>query len=288
MLDRILEWLTAPLPRFVRLVVLPATGLLLVTVFVFLGFPYEVLADRALAVVEAQTGAIIRYAEVEPRLTVGGPGFRLHQVDVRLSDGTRYSADPVSVRPAWSTGWLTGNPMLRAFVVSEHGSLAGFVTVGRSYAWDGRIIDLDLSAIPLRGLGDVEISGRADVEANIRYADGAAEGEIELAARSGDIVYPAMPMPIEFETVNGSVSLGGDHLARVDSLTLDGPLFGASVRGTVGHARGRGSERIDATIGIDVREPGMRSLIKGFGLVLDSEGHADLSLGGTLSKPQLR
>ncbi len=288
MLDRILEWLTAPFSRTARLVVLPIVGLMLVTTFVFLGFPYEVLADRAVNALERQTGAMIRYGEVEPRL-IPAPGFRFHQVDVRTADGRRYQADPVSVRPAWSLGWLTGEPQIRAYMVSDHGSLAGFVTVGRGvYAWDGRIVDLDLAALPLPADQRIELTGRADIDADVRWDDGAAEGEIELTARQGEVVHSMVPMPIEFESVTGRIELGGEALARIDSFALEGPLFGAAVSGSIGQAADPTKAPLDLQIGIDVREPGMRSMAKQFGLTLDEDGHADLDVSGTVSKPRLR
>jgi type II secretion system protein N len=270
----------------VRLVVLPLTFLTLVVVFIFLGFPYDVLADRAIGLVERQTGAVIRYGEVEPRLAPA-PGFRFHRVDVRMPDGARYQADPVSIRPAWSFGWLLGEPQLRAYMLSDHGSLAGFVTLGSAWGWDGRIVDLDLAALPLRETG-VTLTGRADIEADVRYADGVAEGEIDLEARQGDIVHEMTPMPVEFDTIEGRVELGGEHLARIDTFTLDGPLFGASVTGTVGQAADPAQAPLDLSIGIEVREPGMRSMVRQFGMQLDRDGKAGIDVGGTVSKPRPR
>ncbi len=285
MLDRILEWLTAPLSRTVR-AVLPLVFVALVALFVFLGFPYDVLADRAIDVVERRTGAVIRYGEVEPRLAPA-PGFRFHQVDVRMPDGTRYQADPVSIRPAWSLGWLMGEPQLRAYMLSDHGSVAGFVTVGSALGWSGRIVDLDLAALPLDDTG-VDLSGRADIDADVRYADGVAEGHIDLEARQGDVTHEMAPMPIEFDTIEGKIELGGDTLARIETFTLDGPLFGASVTGTVGESADPMGAPLDLSIGIEVREPGMRSMVKQFGMQLDRDGKADIAVGGTVAKPRLR
>lgn len=289
MLDRLLEWLTAPLPRAARLFFIPLIGLALVLVFVFLGFPYDVVADRAVDEVEARTGAIIQYGEVEPRLTVGGPGFRFNEVVVRLPDGRRFQIDPISVRPAWSTSWFTGSPQLRAFVASDHGNLAGFLTVGRSFGWNGRIVALDLALLPIRaGFTRVDVSGRADIDADVRYEGGLAEGEIDFTAHAGEVVHPMLPMPIEFETLIGHVVLGGDHLARIESLTMEGPLFAGDVEGTVGHAAMPGEQPLGFSIGIEIREPGMRGMVQNFGLNLDKEGHADLRIGGTLTNPEIQ
>lgn len=285
--DRLLEWLTAPLSRTMRLVVLPVVGFVLVVTFVFLGFPYDVLADRAVGLLERETGAVIRYGDVEPRL-VPAPGFRFHEVDIRLEDGRRFQADPVSIRPAWSFGWLAGEPQMRAYLLSDHGSLAGFVTLGAAYGWNGRIVDLDLAVIPMEAAGGVELSGRADVDADVRFADGVAEGMIELEARQGDVLHPMVPMPIEFETVEGRVELGGEALARIDTFTLAGPLFGASISGAVEQADDPMSAPLDLAIAIEVREPGMRSMAQQFGMQLDGDGKAAFDVGGTVSRPRLR
>lgn len=286
-MERFLEWLTAPLSRTFKFVAMPVMALVLVVIFVFLGFPYEVLADRIVRSAELQTGATIRYASIAPRITVGGPGFRFREVDVITPSGKRYSADPVSVRPAWSLGWLTGRPAVRADLKSEHGQLAGVATVGRSLGWSGDIRDLDLSLLPIRVGSDVDLEGRADIRADIALNDGRPEGEIEFEARDGELSHSAIPIPIEFDTGEGRLTLGGERLVRVEVLKLEGPLVAVQLSGEIGLSDQPGREPIDASLDLTVREAGLQQMARNLGLELDAQGHARLEIGGTLSAPAI-
>lgn len=287
-MERILEWLTAPLSSSFKYVVMPVLAFVLVLVFVFLGFPYDVVADRVIETAERQTGATIRYGSLSPRLTVGGPGFRFRQLDVILPGGQRFSADPVSLRPAWSLGWFTGEAALRTDVISEHGDFAGVLTLGRAQGWDGTIRELDLSVIPVRVGEDVDIEGRADIQARVIVRDGAAEGEIEIEARDGEFVHSALPIPIEFDTLDGRVVLGGDKLALIERIELEGPLLAVLLSGDVGRSDVAGREPLDIAIDVTVLEAGLQQMARNMGLDLDPQGRARLAIGGTLTMPELR
>jgi type II secretion system protein N len=284
-MERLLEWLTAPLSRGFKFVVMPVLAFALIAFFVFLGFPYDVVADRIIDVAEQQTGATIRYASLAPRITIGGPGFRFREVDVILPDGKRYSADPVSVRPAWSLGWLKGEVAVRADLASEHGDVAGVATLGRAVGWDGTITGLDLSVIPIRIGDEVALEGRADIQARVVVRDDGPEGEIDIQARDGEFSHTAVPIPVEFDTLEGHVVLGGDKLALIERLDLEGPLLAVLLSGDVGRAAVAGQEPLDIAIDITVREAGLQQMARNLGLPLDDQGRARLDVGGTLSTP---
>ena len=117
------------------------------------------------------------------------------------------------MRPAWSFGWFTGEAAVRADLSSEHGDLAGVITLGRAYGWDGTISELDLSALPL-GLGDdISLEGRADIQARVIVRDDGPEGEIDIQARDGEFAHTAIPIPVEFDSGEGRIVMGGDKLA---------------------------------------------------------------------------
>jgi len=287
-MERLLEWLTAPLSRTFKVVVMPIMAFVLIVAFVFLGFPYEVVADRVLRSAELQTGATIRYASITPRITIGGPGFRLRQVDAITPGGEHYSVDRVSVRPAWSLGWLTGSGALRVDLTSEHGQLDGVATIGRSLGWSGDMRDVDLAIVPIRvGSNDVDLEGRADVRADLMLRDGRPEGEVEFQARDGELAYAALPIPIEFDTGEGRLTLGGEQWLRVETLKLEGPLVAVLLRGEIGRSDPPGREPLDASLDITVREAGLQQMARNMGLQLDAQGRATLEIGGTLSAPEI-
>ena len=93
-MERFLEWLTAPLSSGFKFVAMPVIAFVLIVFFVFLGFPYDVVADRIIDTAERQTGATIRYGSVSPRITIGGPGFLFRQLDVILPDGAALLGRP--------------------------------------------------------------------------------------------------------------------------------------------------------------------------------------------------
>ena len=287
-MEALLDLLTRPLSRGFKFVLMPILAFILIVLFVFLGFPYEVVADRAIQAVEVQTGATIRYGEVNPRLTIGGPGFQFREVDVILPDGTRYAVDPLRVRPAWSMGWLTGEPTLFTQLKSEHGDVLGELTLGGAFGWDGTVSNLDLSAVPINVGETIDLVGRADIDAQVIVRDGHPEGEIVFDALDGEIGHPAIPIPVEFDTAEGRIVLGGDHLAEIESLELIGPLLQVQVSGEIGHAANPGTEPLDISVDLTIREAGLLQMVRSMGLQLDPQGRAQLEIGGTLLAPELQ
>ena len=86
------EILEAPIPRPLLWVGAPTLGLVLVLVFVFLGFPYSDLIPVASREIGRTTGSQVDIGKIEPKITLGGPGFTL--LDVRLVGLAR---DPIAV-----------------------------------------------------------------------------------------------------------------------------------------------------------------------------------------------
>ena len=294
-MDSLLDWLTRPLSRGFKFVLMPILAFILILFFVFLGFPYDVVADRAIDTVQRQTGATIRYADLSPRVTVGGPGFKFRRVEIILPDGSRYSIDPLRVRPAWSLGWFTGEPALQADLLSEHGDVSGVLTLGRAFGWDGKVTNLDLTAVAIMLGDEIDLEGRADIDARVIVRDGRPKGEINLEGRNGEFGHPAIPFPIEFTQAEGRVLLGEGKLAVIETLHLVGPLAEVVVSGEIGQASSRGARSggesgnapLDILIELTIREAGLRQMARNLGLNLDSEGRARLEIGGTLSSPEM-
>ena len=126
--------LEGPTPRPLLYVGAPIAGVLLPTLFVFLGFPYDLFAPRLARQLSSATGSEIVIESIEPRITMAGPGMAARNVFVLRPDGASLSFDPLFVRPAWSTSWLRGDPSIHIDLRSEQGSVQGTILLALLHA----------------------------------------------------------------------------------------------------------------------------------------------------------
>ena len=142
------ESLEAPIPRPLFWVGTPLLGVFLVLLFVFLGFPYSDLIEPISRQIEESTGSEIRIDRIEPQITLGGPGFSLH--DLRLAEvgSAPLEVEVLKVRPAWSTSWFRGAPAFAVDLAGPSLALSGIVTAGDGYGFAGEIELPDLTQLP--------------------------------------------------------------------------------------------------------------------------------------------
>ena len=82
--------LSGPISKPLLFVGTPIAGFVLVVFFVFLGFPYGQLAGLASARISAATGTQVHIRDLEPRVTIAGPGMTLR--DVRVTTRSQQAA----------------------------------------------------------------------------------------------------------------------------------------------------------------------------------------------------
>jgi type II secretion system protein N len=269
----------------VLFVVAPIAAIVLITLFVFLRFPYDAFAPPLGHRLSAATGADIRIGGIDPRITIGGPGIAARDVIVLTPQGRVINIDPLAVRPAWSTSWLSGEPSLHVDFDTEIGAANGTLLVGESMGWNGELEQLDLARLPVQMPSGLRLSGLADADADLVLADGEISGDLVFEARSGSLGHPSVPMEIDFEQLTGELSLGGDNLAEIASLELDGQTLSASVSGVVQHARRPGRNPLDMNVDVEIKNPGMASMMRSMGVDVDSEGRISMRLSGSLQEP---
>ena len=80
-------------PRPLLALGIPLAGTLLTGLFIFLGFPYDLLADRLAAQVERALGVRIEIQEVGPKLHLAGPGLEARGVRATWSGGRQLRLD---------------------------------------------------------------------------------------------------------------------------------------------------------------------------------------------------
>jgi type II secretion system protein N len=203
-------------------------------------------------------------------------------------DGGSVSIDPLVVRPAWSTSWLTGAPSLHMDMTSPQGRVHGTMRIADDMAWDMRIDDLDLAHLPLALPDGVTISGllAADVDLQTSAEDQSLAGQVVFEAHDGTLSHPLIPIEIDFSDVTGNVVLGGETLADIKDIQLDGSVIAAQLSGQVEPTSRRGQNPIKMNIDLQIKDPGMQNMLRSMGVRLDDQGRAVFRLGGSLQSPK--
>jgi type II secretion system protein N len=283
------ETLEAPIPPMLMWIGFPFAGLLLTAMFVFLGFPYDELADLATLRVSQATRSDIRIGEVDARITIGGPGFRARDISVTTASNESYRVASLSVRPAWSLSWLTVRPALRIDAEAELGNASGIVTLGRNPPFD---LDLDLEAVDLARLpialpSDIALEGHVSGNLDMLMAEAGPDGSLDLEATSGILSHPMLPIEVEYETLRAQLSMGGEHFAEIQRLELDGPALAASITGTIGHGENPMEQALDVQIDLLIKDRMMLGMLRQFGVKLQPDGRTKLQVGGTAGRPAM-
>ncbi len=269
-----------------RTIGIAVAGLLLVLFFVHRGFPYERLAGRLSLEAGRALGARVDIPELGPDWMLGGPGVEARGVRVTFQSGARLTLERVALRPAWSLGWLGGTPVLYAELESPSGRAAGVWRADG--AWSGDLRGLDLAAVPLESLPPGLVPrGRLDAEIDLRWSQ-EPEGDVVFEAREGSLQLPTLAMPLPFETCRGELVFGAEHLVRVESFALDGPLLSARASGSLGRAPVLARAPLQIDLELEAAQPPIQALLRQAGVRVDERGAGRLRLGGTPSAPQLR
>lgn len=277
-----------PLPRPLLIVGVPLAGIALTLLFIFLGFPYDRLAETLAAEAERSAGVALRFGTVSSHVGLRGPGIRARDVAATARGGTPFSVHEVVVRPAWSLSWFRGLPAIHLDVDSDIFQAHGTLTLGAEPGWNGEIRELTLADLPLADLlGEFDIGGQLAVRADLRQVDGELQGVLHFEARNGALTVPGSPMPIPFDQLTGDLELGNEHFVRVEKISLRGDILEAELVGTIGKSPVRGREPLDLSLEIVLEAPMLRSLVSQV-VRLDRRGSGSLEIGGTLSDPRVR
>lgn len=276
------------LSGFRRALAIAAAAVALTTLFLIAGFPYDRLAPRAEAAIEAATGTRVSIGELGLVFTWVTPQVKALDVDVTWPSGQKASFESVRVRPAWSTSWLRGAPALVVGLRSQLGQLDGTVTAGAAPAFDGEIRNISLALLPLENVAPgVQLEGRADAKIDVEMAEAGPQGTVHFDAQEGSLTLPLLPIGIPFEKLSGDIALGGETLAKLDGFDLSGPLVGLQASGTIGQSPALHLAPLALQARIEAREPAVRSMLQSQGVALDANGSAAVEIGGTIASPQI-
>jgi type II secretion system protein N len=277
------------LPRWLRWLGPPFAALVLVAFFVFLGFPWERVRDAVARAASAALGAEVRLAELRPALSLGGPAVAARGVSVAPPGGPTWRLDEVSLRPAWSLAWLRGRPALATDVRAPQGRLAGTFELGGEPGFDGRLEGVALAELPLGdALPDLTLDGVADADVDVRATESGPTGSVRLAARDGSLALPGMPLALPYASLAADVELGGDAVARLSRVALDGPMVALEGSGSVARGPSLADSPLDFELRVEVREPGARPAVESLGIRVGRDGKGSVRVRGSLGAPEVR
>ena len=280
--------LEAPIPRPLLWVGTPCLAILLIVVIVFLGFPYSKFIPFASQALERISGNEIRIGEIQPRLTLGGPGFSINEVSWAAEGQPPIEFDKLKIRPAWSTAWLRAEPAFVIDVTSPLLRVDGTVFLGEGPGFDGAISILDLELLPKSPNSPFSLTGAISATGQVALINGEPSGAVEFEATSGSASHRAVPIPLEYELIQGRIEMGGESWLSLHDLRLDGPLFSAAATGSISRPEGDLPAPIDIGVKVDVKNGPFRLILSGLGINLDAGGRASFNVGGTVQSPDLR
>lgn len=274
-----------PRSRRLRITAIALAALLLTSTFIYLGFPYDLLADVLTRQLERATGYQVSYGDVSASPGLLGPGIAITDLRASVPGGDPWDFSRVRLRPAWSMSWLTGRPAVFVDASSELGHVRGVTTFRGAPSFDGEAEGLDLASLLAGALPPrMQLTGTADVIADVAMAPEGAQGPITLLARDGTLAYPGLPLDIPYQQIDGEFRLGGEVTAEIVSLTISSPMGSGSVSGTVGPSPVLARAPLDLAIEISAAE-NIRSTLESQGVRFGRDGTMALQLRGTVSDP---
>jgi len=276
------------LPRPLLLVGVPLAGVFLVSLFIYLGFPYDKLGDRIKAEMQHASAVRIDFQEVGPSLHLAGPGIEATGVRATLRDGETVRLERAMLRPAWSLAWLRGAPAVYAEIEGEAGNATGTLILGEAGGWSGDLEHVDASKLPLSQLAHLgTLDGVLDASVDILLGERGPEGSVTFETRDGSIGLADFPMLIPFETLSGELIFGDDAYVEVKRLDLDGPLLSADVTGKVLQAASFSEAPLRLEVEIEAM-PTISAAIRSAGVRVDRNGKVKTRITGTVAQPKVR
>lgn len=279
---------SSPLPqsRPLRITVIAVAAFLLTSFFIYLGFPYDRVADLAAQQIQSATGYRLAYGPVDASPGLLGPGIAVESLRATAPGGESWDFSRVRVRAAWSPAWFTLKPALYIDAESELGHVRGVAVVSGEPAFDGEALGVDLSTLLAGRLpARTELSGNADIVADVAMSPAGPDGPISLLAREGVLSHPRLPMDVPYQQIEGEVRLGGENTAEIVSLTIDSPLGTGRISGTVGQAPVMARAALDLSIEITAAED-IRGALSAQGVRFGADGSMTLQVSGTVASPR--
>ena len=262
-------------------------GIVLTLFFVYLGFPYERLAENVAAQVASRSEMTMRFGGAGPQLTWLGPGFELEEVVLVPNRGQAIPLGDVVIRPAWSISWFRGVPAAHIGVSSEPMEASLAIWLDSPMHIEGSIKEFNLVGLTQAGsLNRADLKGFVELEFDLAGSGvDPWQGSVQIRAKNGSFTPPDLGTPIPFESFDSAVILPGDGFIQVESARLDGPALNASGQGRIAWTPEKGTGALDFDFDLEILEPGLPAKLRIAKIPVDQAGKGKLRIGGTLAKP---
>ena len=267
-----------------------AAGIALTGFFIYLGFPYERLAENLSQQIQGSQNVEIRYGEIGPRAHWLGPGVAVADLSV-VSEGTAtLTLDELALRPAWSLSWFRGVPSV--YVTATAGAArAGFeVTLDEPLSLHGEVWDLDLRLLPVPGaLAKASLQGTGEFEVYAeKPADGNWQGTARLSVQDGSFAPPDLKVALPYTSLQSTLTLTPDGFLELAETRLEGPVLSGTAAGRIGMSSGPQPGPLDVGLEFNVIDPAIQEALRDNEIPVSGDGNGKVHFGGTLAKPRIR
>jgi type II secretion system protein N len=277
----------ASLPLPLRIAAIALVAFLLTGFFVYLGFPYDLLATRLAGMVEQQSGVRLSYGAVTASPQLQGPGIAVSDLRVVSPRGDAYEVSRLVLRPAWSLSWLAGEPAIHLDGDAAFGRVRGVADLFGDAGFDGEVTGLDLGTV-LRAAGvSAGLTGSADLEGGIHMGPQGPEGPVHLVSRDGVISHPDLPMDVPYQELEAELVFGGDNWLEIVSCDITSPMGTGKLGGRIAKARSLQQAPLDLALEITAAE-NMRQALRAQRVRIDANGRIEMKVSGNLARPVVR
>lgn len=261
----------------------------LILIFILLGFPWDSLARRVAAEISAASGSSVSIDTLAPALTPRGPVLRARDVVIEHPAVDRVRLLELEIAPRWSSSWFSGEPKLRVWADTELGLVDGVLGLGSTSSFAGQVGQVELARLPLRlDASGIRLSGRIDADANVALApNGTLSGRVAFSSPSLVVESNKLPMAIPFTHAEGVVVILENGATQIESVTLEGDLLNGKLSGEIGLVHRSQAPPIDLTAEIRIVDATLRQLAPSAGIPMSPDGTIKLRLGGTLDAPEI-
>lgn len=271
-----------------RAVLVPAC-LLLFVAFVVLLFPWDALGRRIVWEINRVSAARVELDSLSPAISARGPVLRAGDVRVHHPAVDQLRIVSLEIAPRFSTSWLDGAPTIRVWAETSLGTADGVLRLGETPAYIGRVLEVELSRLPLRlDANNLRLGGRLDADTDVALDPGGTlRGRVEFESTSLLLQTAMLPVQIPFTRATGVVEILDSGATRIADVVLDGDVVAGTLSGEIGLVHRSQSPPLDLRVDLQVRDDTLKRLAPGAGLSLAADGSVSLAVSGTVAAPNL-
>jgi type II secretion system protein N len=266
----------------------PVAGLVLVSLFVYLGFPYAALGERIADELKRSHGVRLEYGGIGPGFLFLVPAVVATDVRATLRDGAVLRLDEAKLRPALSPAWLGGDPALAFAIHAGEGSARGTFYGGDGAGLVGETHQLDLAGLPVGRYGPFSaVKGVFDATIDLRAGDEGLAGHLGFEGVKGSLDLVAFPVSIPFDAFSGDLVFGGGVTFSIERLALAGPVLNGTARGSAGRAAALSEAPLQLELEVTAKDAVVNT-IRQSGVRVGRDGVVKARVTGTFAHPVVR